>query len=43
MSVLLHEHWANDEFGCIYVIQCYKTDQSVYKHPLRTTIDFPFF
>lgn len=43
MSVLLHEHWANDELGCIYIIQCYKIDQSVYKHPLRTTIDFPFF
>lgn len=43
MSVLLHAHWENDELGCIYIIQCYKTDQSVYKHLLRTTIDFPFF
>lgn len=33
MSVLLHAHWANDELGCIYIIQCYKTDQSVFLTP----------
>lgn len=33
MSVLLHAHWANDELGCIYIIQCYKTDQSGFLTP----------